>query len=122
MPEAPTRERLVTEAMRLFGEQAYQATSVAQIEAAADLAPGSGAAIGVTLAGERADAVHLPPVSQRTRVDFDPRHHRWPQPRRDLRNHACRRRATSSVCVATDATKPLGERSSRSRTASGTIA
>ena len=43
MQEAPTRERLVTEAMRLFGEQGYQATSVAQIEAAAGLAPGSGA-------------------------------------------------------------------------------
>src|ERR1700710_1980776 len=43
MPEAPTRERLVTEAMRLFGEQGYKATSVAQIEAAAGLAPGSGA-------------------------------------------------------------------------------
>jgi AcrR family transcriptional regulator len=43
MPAAPTRERLVTEAMRLFGEQGYQATSVAQIEAAAGLAPGSGA-------------------------------------------------------------------------------
>src|SRR5882724_3841415 len=44
MPSAaPTRERLVTEAMRLFGEQGYAATSVAQIEAAAGLAPGSGA-------------------------------------------------------------------------------
>lgn len=43
MPAAPTRERLVTEAMRLFGEQGYSATSVAQIEAAAGLAPGSGA-------------------------------------------------------------------------------
>ncbi|HEX7323452.1 MAG TPA: TetR/AcrR family transcriptional regulator [Mycobacterium sp.] len=43
MPTAPTRERLITEAMRLFGEQGYQATSVAQIEAAAGLAPGSGA-------------------------------------------------------------------------------
>jgi AcrR family transcriptional regulator len=43
MPVAPTRERLVTEAMRLFGEQGYRATSVAQIEAAAGLAPGSGA-------------------------------------------------------------------------------
>ncbi len=43
MQEAPTRERLVTEAMRLFGEQGYNATSVAQIEAAAGLAPGSGA-------------------------------------------------------------------------------
>lgn len=43
MREAPTRERLVTEAMRLFGEQGYRATSVAQIEAAAGLAPGSGA-------------------------------------------------------------------------------
>lgn len=43
MQEPPTRDRLVTEAMRLFGEQGYQATSVAQIEAAAGLAPGSGA-------------------------------------------------------------------------------
>ncbi|MDT7723232.1 MAG: hypothetical protein QOE94_4243 [Mycobacterium sp.] len=43
MAAAPTRERLVTEAMRLFGEHGYQATSVAQIEAAAGLAPGSGA-------------------------------------------------------------------------------
>lgn len=43
MRATPTRERLVTEAMRLFGEQGYQATSVAQIEAAAGLAPGSGA-------------------------------------------------------------------------------
>ncbi len=43
MQEASTRERLVTEAMRLFGAQGYQATSVAQIEAAAGLAPGSGA-------------------------------------------------------------------------------
>ena len=40
---APTRDRLVTEAMRLFGEQGYQATSITQIEAAAGLAPGSGA-------------------------------------------------------------------------------
>src|SRR5882757_9190967 len=38
-----TRERLVTEAMRLFSEQGYKATSVAQIEAAAGLAAGSGA-------------------------------------------------------------------------------
>jgi AcrR family transcriptional regulator len=43
MPSPPTRDRLVTEAMRLFGEQGYQATSITQIEAAAGLAPGSGA-------------------------------------------------------------------------------
>jgi AcrR family transcriptional regulator len=43
MQGAPTRERLVTEAMRLFSEQGYQATTVAEIEAAAGLAPGSGA-------------------------------------------------------------------------------
>jgi AcrR family transcriptional regulator len=43
MVALPTRERLVTEAMRLFGEQGYQATSVAQIEVAAGLTPGSGA-------------------------------------------------------------------------------
>jgi AcrR family transcriptional regulator len=34
---------VLTEAMRLFGEQGYQATSITQIEAAAGLAPGSGA-------------------------------------------------------------------------------
>ncbi|HEY9315182.1 helix-turn-helix domain-containing protein [Williamsia sp.] len=39
---ASTRDRLIGEAMRLFGEQGYRATSVAQIEAAAGLAPGSG--------------------------------------------------------------------------------
>ncbi|WP_286135182.1 TetR/AcrR family transcriptional regulator [Mycobacterium sp. UM_Kg1] len=38
-----TRDRLLTAAMRLFSEQGYRATSVAQIEAAAGLAPGSGA-------------------------------------------------------------------------------
>ena len=37
-----TRERLIDEAMRLFGEQGYRATSVAQIEEAAGLTPGSG--------------------------------------------------------------------------------
>src|SRR5258708_36874716 len=40
---APTRERLVSEAMRLFSAQGFEATSVSQIEAAAGLAPGSGA-------------------------------------------------------------------------------
>ena len=40
---APTRERLVTEAMRLFSSKGYHATSVSQIEAAAGLAAGSGA-------------------------------------------------------------------------------
>jgi AcrR family transcriptional regulator len=34
---------VLTEAMRLFGEQGYQATKITQIEAAAGLAPGSGA-------------------------------------------------------------------------------
>lgn len=43
MVEMTTRERLVTEAMRLFSEQGYRATSVAQIESAAGLAAGSGA-------------------------------------------------------------------------------
>lgn len=43
MAETTTRERLVSEAMRLFSQQGYKATSVAQIEAAAGLAPGSGA-------------------------------------------------------------------------------
>ena len=40
---APTRERLVSEAMRLFSSKGFEATSVSQIEAAAGLAPGSGA-------------------------------------------------------------------------------
>lgn len=41
--ETTTRERLVDEAMKLFSRQGFKATSVAQIEAAAGLAPGSGA-------------------------------------------------------------------------------
>ncbi|MCV7177011.1 TetR/AcrR family transcriptional regulator [Mycolicibacterium sphagni] len=40
---APTRERIVTEAMRLFSTKGFEATSVSQIEAAAGLSPGSGA-------------------------------------------------------------------------------
>lgn len=36
------RERILAEGMRLFGEQGYAATSVAQIEKAAGLSPGSG--------------------------------------------------------------------------------
>lgn len=38
-----TRERLVTEAMRLFSEQGYKATSITAIEKAAGLVPGCGA-------------------------------------------------------------------------------
>lgn len=38
-----TRERLITEAMRLFSAKGFEATSVSQIEAAAGLAAGSGA-------------------------------------------------------------------------------
>jgi AcrR family transcriptional regulator len=40
---ASTRERLVSEAMRLFSAKGFDATSVSQIEAAAGLAAGSGA-------------------------------------------------------------------------------
>jgi AcrR family transcriptional regulator len=40
---ASTRERLVSEAMRLFSDKGFEATSVSQIEAAAGLSPGSGA-------------------------------------------------------------------------------
>jgi AcrR family transcriptional regulator len=40
---ASTRDRLVGEAMRLFSAKGFDATSVSQIEAAAGLAPGSGA-------------------------------------------------------------------------------
>ena len=38
----PTRERIVDEAMRLFGERGYAATTIADIEAAAGLAAGGG--------------------------------------------------------------------------------
>lgn len=41
--EISTKERLVNEAMRLFGEQGYRATSINQIEKAAGLVPGCGA-------------------------------------------------------------------------------
>jgi AcrR family transcriptional regulator len=37
-----TRERIIDEAMRLFGEKGYRGTSVARIEAAAGLTPGAG--------------------------------------------------------------------------------
>lgn len=37
-----TRERIIDEAMRLFGEKGYRGASVAQIEAAAGLTPGAG--------------------------------------------------------------------------------
>ncbi|MGO9971572.1 MAG: TetR/AcrR family transcriptional regulator [Solirubrobacteraceae bacterium] len=37
-----TRDRIVEEAMRLFGDQGYKATTIAQIEAAAGLTPGAG--------------------------------------------------------------------------------
>lgn len=40
--DLPTKERLITEAMRLFGQQGYRATSVKQIEQAAGLVPGCG--------------------------------------------------------------------------------
>ncbi|BBZ78463.1 putative transcriptional regulator, TetR family protein [Mycolicibacterium anyangense] len=43
MAATPTRERLVTEAMKLFSERGFEATSVSQIEAAAGLSAGSGA-------------------------------------------------------------------------------
>lgn len=39
----PTRERLLTEAWRLFSEKGFEAASVSQIEAAAGLSAGSGA-------------------------------------------------------------------------------
>ena len=38
----PTKERLLDEAMRLFGERGYDATSVAEIERSAGLTPGAG--------------------------------------------------------------------------------
>jgi len=38
----PTRDRLLDEAMRLFGERGYDATSVAEIERSAGLTPGAG--------------------------------------------------------------------------------
>jgi len=37
-----TRERIIDEALRLFAERGYSATSVAEIEAAAGLSPGAG--------------------------------------------------------------------------------
>lgn len=40
---APTRDRLLIEAMRLFSDKGFEATSVSQIESAAGLAAGSGA-------------------------------------------------------------------------------
>src|SRR6476659_5139838 len=41
-PSTSTRDRLLDEAMRLFGERGYDATSVAEIERSAGLTPGAG--------------------------------------------------------------------------------
>jgi AcrR family transcriptional regulator len=41
-PSSSTKERLLDEAMRLFGERGYDATSVAEIERSAGLTPGAG--------------------------------------------------------------------------------
>ncbi|HVT65835.1 MAG TPA: TetR/AcrR family transcriptional regulator [Mycobacteriales bacterium] len=38
----PTRERIVDEAMRLFGQNGFRGTSIVQIEKAAGLTPGAG--------------------------------------------------------------------------------
>lgn len=40
---APARQRIIAEALRLFGERGFAATTIAQIEEAAGLSPGSGA-------------------------------------------------------------------------------
>jgi AcrR family transcriptional regulator len=40
--QRPTRQRILEESMRLFAERGYKATTVAQIEAAVGLSPGSG--------------------------------------------------------------------------------
>jgi AcrR family transcriptional regulator len=37
-----TRDRIITEAMRLFGEHGYRGTTITQIEAAVGLTPGAG--------------------------------------------------------------------------------
>lgn len=42
MRETPTRERIVSGALRLFAERGFKGTSIAEIEAAAGLSPGSG--------------------------------------------------------------------------------
>ena len=41
-PSTSTRDRLLDEAMRLFGQRGYEATSVAEIERSAGLTPGAG--------------------------------------------------------------------------------
>lgn len=40
--ERPTAQRIVDEAMRLFGERGYRATSIAEVESSAGLAAGGG--------------------------------------------------------------------------------
>lgn len=42
MPSEPTRDRVLRVAMELFGEQGYAGTTIARIESAAGLSPGSG--------------------------------------------------------------------------------
>src|SRR5580698_7349717 len=42
MPTTTTRDRIIDQAMRLFSQHGYAATSIAKIEAAAGLKPGAG--------------------------------------------------------------------------------
>lgn len=72
------RERILSEGMRLFGERGYHATSVAQIEEAAGLSPGSGslykhfrskrelleAGVDAVLAAQEPPALVEPPEQQ----------------------------------------------------------
>ena len=53
MVQQSTKERLVSEAMRLFSEQGYGATSITQIEKAAGLVPGCGARCTTTSSRRR---------------------------------------------------------------------
>ncbi len=86
-----TRERIVSEALRLFAERGYAATSVAEIEAASGLSPGAGGlyrhfrskeevltaavrehitrtAKQITMAVQRAPAVQEDPLAHRLRL------------------------------------------------------
>src|SRR5437879_11752623 len=83
---SPTRERLLDEAMRMFGDRGYDATSVAEIERSAGLTPGAGGLFhhfrtkeSVLVAGIERQLARLEAVRQ-IRGAIPPLRHLRPEP------------------------------------------
>lgn len=66
----PTRQRIIDEALRLFAERGYSATSVAEIEAASGLSPGAGGLYRHFRSKEEVLAAAVHEHVERTRIDL----------------------------------------------------